>query len=242
MSSHHAPEWRDRPNTVEIPHAEYMLRHARRMDRWGSALTRWDFPDRLELPTDQPILFAANHRSFLDIAAALAIFGRFGLSCRCLVRADIFEKPVVGKWLHQLGCIPTDRATKEQAERTAIETLLAGQTVAMMPEGRLVPPHERPEGVSTPRLGVSRIAAATGASVVPVAIHDSDLVWPRGSLPKLPVRGRRTVTIRVGTSPVPFDSGDPQTDADRLMSTIAEMLREIDAEREAETAAERQQH
>lgn len=231
MSHHHAPEWRDRPNTVEIPHAEYMLRHGRRMQRWGSALTRWDFPDRLVLPDDRPILFAANHRSFLDIAAALAIFARFGLSSRCLVRADIFDKPVVGRWLHQLGCIPTDRSTRAQAEQAAIEALRAGQTVAMMPEGRLVPPHERPDGVSAAKLGIARIAAASDACVVPVAIHDSDRVWPRGSPPKLPLRGRPTVTIRVGTAPVPFDSGDPRTDVDRLMATIAGMLRAIDAER-----------
>jgi len=230
MSLHHAPEWHDQANTVETPQAEYMLRHARRMDRWGSALTRWDFPDRLDLPEDQPILFAANHRSFLDIAAALAIFGRFGLSCRCMVRADVFEKPVVGKWLHQLGCIPTDRSTREQAERAAIETLAAGQTVAMMPEGRLVPSADRPNGVGEARRGVSRIVAASGAAVIPVAIHDSDLVWPRGGLPKLPLRGRPVVTLRLGP-PVPFDSGDEQADADRLMATISDMLRKIDAER-----------
>src|SRR6056297_3159105 len=112
--------------------------------------------------------------------------------------------------------------------------LLAGRTVAMMPEGRLVPPEERPEGVSAPKLGVARIAAATGAAVVPVAIHDSDRVWPRGSPPKLPIRGRPTVTIRIGTSPVHFDSGDPQTDADRLMATIAAMLREIDVEQQGD--------
>ncbi len=81
---------------------------------------------------------------------------------------------------------------------------------------------------------MARIVAATGAGVVPVAIHDSDRVWPRGRPPKLPLRGRHTVTIRVGTSPVPFDSGDAQTDADRLMATIADMLREIDAERSDE--------
>lgn len=226
----HAPEWRDRPNTVEIPHARYMLHHSRRMERFGGFFTQWDFPEQIELPADRPILFAANHRSFLDLAAAMAIFGRLGLSCRMLIRADVFDKPVLGGWLHRIGAIPTSRAVRETAEATAIATLEAGQTVAMMPEGRLVPPQDRPTGVGEARPGVSRIALASGAAVVPVAIHDSDRVWPRGRpWPKLPLRGRPTVAIRVG-APVEFGT-DHDENTQRLMTTIAAMLAEIDATR-----------
>ena len=57
-----------------------------------------------------------------------------------------------------------------------------------MPEGRLVPPEERPAGVGQGRPGISRIARATGATTVPVAITGSDSVWPLGkgfSIPRM---------------------------------------------------------
>ena len=54
-----------------------------------------------------------------------------------------------------------------------------------MPEGRLVPPDESPGGVGQGRPGISRIARATGAKIVPVAIEGSEIVWPLGRALKL---------------------------------------------------------
>ena len=149
-------------------------------------------------------------------------------NCRMQVRADLFDKPVVGGWLHRIGCIPTSTAVREQAEDTAVDTLGAGSTVAVMPEGRLVPAKDRPEGVGQGRTGVSRIAERSGAHIVPVAIHGSDHIWPIGRpVPKLGVFRRRELIIRLGT-PIEFPHDDHQDNADHLMETIAEMLREIE--------------
>ncbi len=230
MSSFTRAHWAARPNTREIPHADYMLRHGRLMHRLCRVIARVELPVVPELPADEPIVFAANHRSFLDIAAALAVFGELSLSCRMQVRADMFDMPLVGGWLHRLGCIPTSTAVRAQAEDTAVATLGAGSTVAIMPEGRLVPPKDRPNGVGQGRTGISRIAERTGAKVVPVAIHGSDQIWPVGRpIPKLGVFRRRQLTVRLG-APIEFVDEDHQRNADILMDAIATMLREIEAD------------
>ncbi|MEM7285615.1 MAG: lysophospholipid acyltransferase family protein [Actinomycetota bacterium] len=228
-------QWAERPNTQEIPHADYMLRHSRRMHRLCRVIARVELPEAPVFPHDKPLVFAANHRSFLDIAAAMAVFGKLSLTCRMQVRADLFDKPVVGGWLHRIGCIPTSTAVREQAEDTAVETLGAGSTVAIMPEGRLVPPKDRPDGVGQARTGVSRIAERTGAHIVPVAIHGSDRIWPVGRpVPKLGLFRRRDLIIRLG-APMEFPHEDHQDNANHLMDTIAEMLREIERDLAAGT-------
>lgn len=228
MTMHTRAHWAARSNTREIPHADYMLRHSRRMHRLCRIIARVEVPESPTIPDDKPVVFAANHRSFLDIAAAMAVFGRLELSCRMQVRADLFDKPVVGGWLHRIGCIPTSTAVREQAENSAVETLVAGSTVAVMPEGRLVPAKDRPEGVGQGRTGISRIAERSGAHVVPVAIHGSDHIWPIGRpVPKLGLFRRRNLIIRLG-EPIEFAHDDHQANADHLMETIAEMLRQIE--------------
>ena len=80
------------------------------------------------------------------------------------------------KWLHH-----NIKRHKEEAELQAIEKLKAGYAVAIMPEGRLVPLTDRPEGVGQGR-PYPRIARATG-TIVPQVITGSDLVWPLGRVP-----------------------------------------------------------
>lgn len=200
------------------------------MVRLCRLIARSDLPETLEINTDRPVIFAGNHRSFLDIAVALAVYGKLNLTCRLQVRADIFSKPVIGPWLKRLRCIPTSRDVREQAEAMSLETLALGSTVAVMPEGRLVPPEDRPNGVGQARIGISRIARQSGAVVIPVAIYGSDKIWPKGRpIPKLGLFRRRNLVVRLGP-PLDFDDPDHQVNVDRLMDTIAAMLVDIEAE------------
>ncbi len=218
--------WNSRANTVDNQYAEYFRRHGGHMHSALNRICNVDYPNELHLPEDAPILFAANHRSFLDIAVAASLFSHFDLTCRFQVQARMFTKPVVGKWLTNLGCIPTNRATKQQAEDTTVESLLAGHTVAVMPEGRLVPPEERPLGVGPGRLGISRIVERTGAVVIPVACTGSGKIWPRGRpVPKTGLFNKRTLRVRFG-EPLAFTGNDHQANVDELMATIGALVRQ----------------
>ena len=85
-----------------------------------------------------------------------------------------------------------------EAFRAAMRVLEAGQVLAVFPEGT----RSRDGGLQQVREGVGMLALRSGAPVLPVAVVDSDILWPRGRL--LPRFGKR-VTVRYGT---PFSVAD----------------------------------
>ena len=207
----------------DIEEIRSFRRSGKFMNIFSKIFSRHDFQTELELPRSSPIIFAANHRSFFDVIIAWAFFSLSGVNCHCLIRADLFSKPLMGAWLKKNGCIAASRKTKEQAELQAIEKLKAGYAVAIMPEGRLVPPEERPAGVGQGRPGISRIARATGATIVPVAITGSDSVWPIGKGFPIPRMKRPMIKVRFG-APFEFESDDDIKNANQVMQKIKNLL------------------
>jgi 1-acyl-sn-glycerol-3-phosphate acyltransferase len=197
--------------------------------RWSSRfiqpLADLDSPTSIRLLKDRPTLFAGNHRSLFDVFVALAVLGSFDVSSRILIRADLVDSGATGVVLRRLGPIATSRHNRQEAEDAAVATLEQGQTVSIMPEGRLVPPAERAEiGVGPGRPGLSRIARRAGAVVVPVAFVGTDKVWPRGSAPRLQ-RPRPRVMIRFG-SPMEMVGDDDQANVDAFMNELGQLVRQ----------------
>lgn len=202
-------------------HAAFM-RGAKVTTMMANSVAKLDFPDRLGLVSNRPMLFAGNHRSLFDMVATLAIFDKFGISCRIMLRGDLMEKGPGAAFLHAIGCIPTSKSQREEAEATAIATLNAGQLVAMMPEGRLIPPADWVNGVGPARPGVARIARETGAVIIPVAFSGTETLWPRGRPPR-PRLPRPAVRLGVGP-PLELSGEDDSADADQVMAAIAALL------------------
>lgn len=196
--------------------------------RWSERLikpvARLDVPDSIRLLRDRPILFAGNHRSLFDVFATLAVLGRFQVSSRILIRADLVDSGATGVLLRRLGSIAASRTNRQEAEDSAVEALGLGQTVSLMPEGRLVPPEERSaSGVGPGRPGLSRIARRSGAAVIPVAFVGTDRVWPRGGPPRLGLP-RPLVKIRFG-EPMELTGDDDQANVDAFMAELGRLVR-----------------
>jgi len=188
-------------------------------------LANFDLQEHVHLPDDRPILMAANHVSFLDFVGAMAIFEKLNHSARIMIRADLFESRFLGAFCRKIEAIPTSTADRHDAEAAAIEALKQGTIVAMMPEGRLTKPTERVNGVGPGRPGISRIALASNAVLVPVAMINTEKVWPRGKPPR-PHIPRPLVKVKVGPA-VEFPSQtDHQENADFAMDQIAKLLAE----------------
>lgn len=212
------------------PHHRQFVSTGRWCARLASPIAKLDLPDTLRVPTTKPVLFAGNHRSFFDVIATLAIFARFDMSSRILIRADLVDSGFSGSLLRRLGSISTSSAKRQSAEDEAVSALSAGHTVSMMPEGRLVKRAEWSEsGVGSARPGLSRIARRAGASVVPVAFIGTDKVWPRGAPPKLHVH-RPTVTVRLG-EPMEMVGDDDQANTDDFMAHLGALVRRLESER-----------
>ncbi|MEL7156973.1 MAG: lysophospholipid acyltransferase family protein [Actinomycetota bacterium] len=203
---------------------EHFLRAAERSLRLSALTTRVALPPTLELPTDRPTIVAANHSSLFDLASSLITVAHFGATARMGVAARFFDRPLMGSFLNRIGCIPFSRDRGSEAESTMISSLEQGQMCCLMPEGRVVKAPDRVDGlVGQGRPGISRIARATGAAILPVGFSGADVAWKPGR-PVPRIRNRRPVVVRTGR-PFQFDGDDHEANADRVMAEIAALVR-----------------
>jgi glycerol-3-phosphate dehydrogenase (NAD(P)+) len=126
---------------------------------------------REHIPADGPVIFAANHRSFLDpfIIATLARRPLYYVA-----KKELFEKHRLQAWfLNSLGAFPVDRGNGDASMlQTAKAILERGDSVLIFPEGTRI----RPGSLGRPRRGVGRLALETGAPVVPVAVIGTEAI------------------------------------------------------------------
>jgi 1-acyl-sn-glycerol-3-phosphate acyltransferase len=127
---------------------------------------------------DGPLILAANHISPVDPLVMTAACARLGLAPRFMATGGLFRAPLVGAVMRRCGHIRVDRRTARvaQALPDAAAALRAGSTVLVYPEGRIgLDPWMWPE---RGRTGVARMAALSGAPVVPVAQWGTHAVLP----------------------------------------------------------------
>ena len=89
-------------------------------------------------PQAGPSLLLANHVSWLDIAALHAVVPQ----ARFVSKADVLAWPLLGWLIRGAGTLFIERARKRDALRVVhamADALLAGQTVAIFPEGTTGP-------------------------------------------------------------------------------------------------------
>ena len=146
---------------IPIEQHKWFVRSGRMMGNAARLGAKIHLPDKLRLPTNRPVVLAGNHRSLLDLAITMAIFAKFGVSSRIMVREDLVQSGPGGAYLRSIGCIATSRDRREDSEAEAIAALRAGYMVSMMPEGRLVEPDEVADTV----LWICRQASINGQSI-----------------------------------------------------------------------------
>jgi 1-acyl-sn-glycerol-3-phosphate acyltransferase len=182
-----------------------------------------------------PLILAANHVSPVDPAVLTAACRRAGLAPRFLATGGVFRAPLIGAVMRRCGHIRVDRRTAAvaQALPAAIEALRAGSVVLVYPEGRIgLDPWMWPERGKT---GAARMAAATGAPVLPVAHWGAHEILPYATPRYLgrsllrAVRRRPIVQVRFGP-PVDLSGltgpagGQARQATDRIVAGIAGTL------------------
>lgn len=141
--------------------------------------------DGHRVPETGPVLLASNHTGLID---GPLVFGLAPRPAHFVVKQEMFHG-ISGWVLHQMGQIPIDRSS---ADRTAITTALAvlarGGVVGVFPEG------SRGRGdVAAVHAGVTFLAMASGAPIVPVACLGTR---PAGtSISRPPFPGRRLAVV-----------------------------------------------
>ncbi|ANW22242.1 lysophospholipid acyltransferase family protein [Streptomyces clavuligerus] len=116
-------------------------------------------------------LIVANHTSLVDPGVVLAALRGIGVEPVVLATAGLWRIPVLGRLLDRDGHIPVHRRTARAADalEAARTALTEGRCVLVYGEGRIPPRLDAGEAAPEPfRTGPARLAAATGAQVVPL--------------------------------------------------------------------------
>ncbi|MGC8915518.1 MAG: lysophospholipid acyltransferase family protein [Thermoanaerobaculum sp.] len=167
-----------------------------------------------KVPADTPVVFMANHESWLDIPALLvAIPGQV----RFLAKKSLFSVPFLGWAMRAMGFVPVDRENRRQAIRSfeeAAARIRAGRAVLVFPEET-----RTPTGELLPfQRGGFLIALKAQLPIVPVGLEG-----PRRILAKKRYLLRPgTITVRFG-EPV-LTAGLGVTAKEALMAEVREAV------------------
>jgi 1-acyl-sn-glycerol-3-phosphate acyltransferase len=177
--------------------------------------------DGLEnIPTDGPVILAANHLSFIDSVVIPMVVPR---RVSFLAKAEYFTgtgvKGGLSRWFFSsLGHVPVHRGKGRDARAaldTAAEILARGDAFAIYPEGTRSLDGKLHRG----RTGVARMALESGAPVVPVGIIGTDKVQPVGSrFPKIV-----PVTVRFG-EPLDFSRYDGMQESLPVLRSVTDEI------------------
>jgi glycerol-3-phosphate dehydrogenase (NAD(P)+) len=125
---------------------------------------------REHIPTSGPVIFASNHRSFLD-PFVIGVLSRRPIYY--VSKSEIFKNPLVAWFVSSLGAFPVRRGAGDpEMMATAKAILERGDCLLIFPEGT----RTRPGSLGRPKRGVGRLALETGAPVVPVALIGTEAV------------------------------------------------------------------
>jgi 1-acyl-sn-glycerol-3-phosphate acyltransferase len=188
-----------------------------------------DGADRLP---DGPGILAANHRSFMDSVFLALVVDR---PVAFLAKAEYFDRRRTAWIFRSTGQIPVRRGNPRgarQALDAALGVLADGGVVGVFPEGT----RSRDGMLHRGNLGPARLAAASGAPIVPVGLVGTEAVQaPDQRLPRV----GKQVTVRFG-SPRRLDPNEAshrsqlRCSTDRMMADIAALSGQEYVDRYAE--------
>ena len=178
------------------------------------------------IPDEGAAILASNHLSFSDSFFLPAVLDR---KVTFIAKAEYFTTPgVKGKltaaFFKGAGQLPVDRSgargAGEAAIKAGIDVLERGELFGIYPEGTRSPDGRLYRGKPG---GLARVALATGAPVIPVAMIDTEKIQPPGKvMPKLMRPG-----IRIG-KPLDFSRyNGMESDRFVLRAVTDEVMYEI---------------
>jgi putative phosphoserine phosphatase/1-acylglycerol-3-phosphate O-acyltransferase len=183
------------------------------------------------IPDSGAFVLVSNHRSYFDVAALGLVVQQKGRPTRFLAKKELFDAPIVGQICRALGGIPVERAGDAASALVPAERVLrAGEGLVVLPQGTIPRGPAFFDKVLRGKTGASRLAASTGAAVVPVGLWNTEAVWPRSSrLPNVVnVLSPPTVRVRVGRPVEGLVRGSSRQelvgDTELIMAAIADLL------------------
>ena len=129
------------------------------------------------VPTDEAVLYVANHRSMADIVVAYARCPRL---TGFVAKKGVDKVPALRAWMRRLHCEFLDRDDIKQGLKvilSCIEKVKNGISIFIFPEGTRNKNSADPTDIGEFKDGSFKIASKTGCKVVPVAITGTNKVF-----------------------------------------------------------------
>lgn len=179
------------------------------------------------VPTDEPVLYIGNHRSYFDI---LITYIRVPRPTGYIAKKEMLKWPLLVNWMRNLHCLFLDRNDVKQGLQiilTAIEKVKSGISICIFPEGTR---NRENHTFMEFHEGSFKIASKTGCPIVPMTIYNSAAIF-EDHLPKI----RKAHVILEYGKPI-YAKDLPKEDQKRLgaytrdiiMDTYAKIKEEAD--------------
>jgi 1-acyl-sn-glycerol-3-phosphate acyltransferase len=171
------------------------------------------------VPAAGGAVLASNHVSYLDFIFCGLGAQASGRLVRFMAKEQVFASRIAGPLMRAMRHIPVDRAAGAASYQEAMRALRSGEVVGVFPEATI----SRSFTIKGLKTGAARLAAETGAPIVPMAVWGTQRLWTKGR-PRNLTRRHTPISIVVG-EPVPTStSDDPVGLTERLRGTLAELL------------------
>ncbi|MBI4425343.1 MAG: 1-acyl-sn-glycerol-3-phosphate acyltransferase [Elusimicrobia bacterium] len=188
------------------------------------------------VPASGPVIIASNHPTYLDAAFLMVGLGR---TVRFMAWEKPFRLPLLGSILRAYGAVPVDMKQPGKGSfAAAVRVLRSGEAFGIFPEGGRT---RRGELMNPFKSGVARLAAITGAPIVPATIAGGGEVWPKHRF--LPRPGPIRVTFHRPLTVPPAERAswrrDHAREADVVRRVLASIHQTLAPARRAEARIER---
>ncbi len=163
-------------------------------------------------------IFVGNHSSWFDVFA-MAAHLRW---VKFVAKAELLKLPIFGPAMRYAGMIPIERSNQARARASidqAGEEIARGASVILFPEGT----RGRDYRLRPFKKGAFVLAIETQAPIVPVAIHGTFEIQPKGAVLIRPGRIDLHFLPPIETMGVSYD--DRNALAEKARASIAECLR-----------------
>jgi 1-acyl-sn-glycerol-3-phosphate acyltransferase len=121
---------------------------------------------RENIPQGVNLCFMGNHQGFFDIPCFLGFTGR---PVGFIAKQELFNVPVLGQWMREIGCVFIDRKSPRKAIetfRTSAQLIRSGHPLVIFPEGT----RSKSDSIGEFHTGSLKLASMADAVIVPFAI------------------------------------------------------------------------
>lgn len=122
------------------------------------------------VPTDVPVFYVGNHRSYFDI---LLTYVRVPRPTGYVAKKEMEKIPLLNIWMRNLHCLFLDRENVKEGLKTilaAIEKIKSGISICIFPEGTR---NKTPDTFLPFHEGSFKVAEKGGCPIVPMVINNS---------------------------------------------------------------------